>query len=223
VRQRLNAGLRQIAFFVVPSSLAFMALGDIVAGMLLQTGRFRYADSLYVWGILAGSAVGLVASTLGRLYAFTFYALRDTRTPLRFAVLRVGLTAVLGYLCAVPLPRALSIAPMWGAAGLTASAGFAGWIEMLLLRRSLNARIGHTGLPGEFVLKLWSASAAGAGGAWAVKLALPAPWREAHPVVGGGLILAVYGLAFLGSTVMMRVPEASAAFARTIGAISKNR
>ncbi len=62
------------------------------------------ADSLYVWGIVAGSAVGLLASTLGRLYSSTYYALRDTRTPLRFALVRVVLTTGLGYLCALPLP-----------------------------------------------------------------------------------------------------------------------
>ena len=37
-----------------------------------------------------------------------------------------------------------------GVAGLTASAGIAGWIEMLLLRRTLNARIGRTSLPASF-------------------------------------------------------------------------
>ena len=78
---------------------------------LLQTGRFGHADALYVWGILAGSAVGLLASTLGRLYSSTYYALRDTRTPLRYALVRVALTTVLGYLFAIPLPRLLGIAP----------------------------------------------------------------------------------------------------------------
>jgi putative peptidoglycan lipid II flippase len=67
LRGRLSAGLRRIAFFVVPSSMAFLALGDVIAAALLQTGRFSRADSSYVWGILAGSAVGLLASTLGRL------------------------------------------------------------------------------------------------------------------------------------------------------------
>ena len=32
LRSRLDAGLRQIAFFVVPSAMAFLALGDVVAG-----------------------------------------------------------------------------------------------------------------------------------------------------------------------------------------------
>ena len=37
LRQRLNAGLRPIAFFVVPSAVAFLALGDVVSAALLQT------------------------------------------------------------------------------------------------------------------------------------------------------------------------------------------
>ena len=82
-----------------------------------------------MWGILAGSAVGLLASTLGRLYSSTYYALRDTRTPLRYAVVRVALTTGLGYLCSIPLPVWIGIDPRWGAAGLTASAGVAGWVE----------------------------------------------------------------------------------------------
>ncbi|PYR35301.1 MAG: hypothetical protein DMF93_22005, partial [Acidobacteria bacterium] len=134
VRQRLNSGLRRIAYFVVPSAVAFLALGDVVVGALFQTGRFSRADSIDVWRILAGSAVGLLASTLGRLYSSTYYALRDTRTPLRYAILRVVLTTVLGYICALPIPRALGLPSMWGAAGLTASAGVAGWVEMLMLR-----------------------------------------------------------------------------------------
>ena len=96
IRRRLNSGLRQMAFFVIPSAAAFLALGDVVAAALFQTGRFTHADAVYVWAILAGSGVGLLASTLGRLYSSTYYALRDTRTPLRYALVRVALTTVLG-------------------------------------------------------------------------------------------------------------------------------
>ena len=210
VRQRLDAGLRRIAFFVVPSAVAFLALGDVVAAALLQTGRFRHVDAVYVWGILAGSAVGLLASTLGRLYSSTYYALRDTRTPLRYALVRVALTTVLGYISAIPLPRWLGVSALWGSAGLTASAGIAGWIEMLLLRRMLNRRIGPTGLPADYVMKLWVAAIAGAATAWAVKLAVPA----LHPAVTAILVLGPYGLVFFGATMALGVPEASTAIAR---------
>jgi putative peptidoglycan lipid II flippase len=203
LRLRLDAGLRRIAFFVVPSAMAFLALGDIVAGALLQTGRFSRADSQYVWAILAGSAVGLLAQTLGRLYSSTYYALRDTRTPLRYAVVRVTLTTVLGYLFAFWLPGPLGLAPRWGAAGLTASAGIAGWAEMLMLRRTMNVRIGRTGLSPSYVAALWSSAAAGAAVGWAIKLALPA----LHPVLAAVLILGPYGLVFAGMTLALGVPE----------------
>src|SRR5208282_4673250 len=132
LRARLNAGLRQIAFFVIPSVAAFLVLGDVIVAAIYQSGRFTHADALYVWGILAGSTVGLLASTLGRLYSSTYYALRDTRTPLRFAIIRVVLTTILGYLSAVPLPHLLGIDQRWGVAGLTISAGISGWVEFLL-------------------------------------------------------------------------------------------
>jgi putative peptidoglycan lipid II flippase len=210
LRSRLSAGLRRIAFFVVPSSMAFLALGDVIAAALLQTGRFSRADSSYVWGILAGSAVGLLASTLGRLYSSTYYALRDTRTPLRYALVRVVLTVALGYLFAIPLPRWLGVSPAWGAAGLTASAGIAGWVEMLLLRSTLNARIGRTGLPAEYVARLWGSALVAAAVAWAAKLTIP----TLHPILTAAFVLGPYGLVFLSMSLALRIPEASTTLAR---------
>jgi putative peptidoglycan lipid II flippase len=215
LRRRLDDGLRQIAFFIVPSAAAFLALGDVIAAALFQTGRFSHQDAVYVWGILAGSAVGLLASTLGRLYSSAYYALRDTRRPLNFAIIRVALTTVLGYLFAIPLPRWLGVSPAWGAAGLTASAGIAGWVEMLLLRRSLNARIGQTGLPASYVVALWASAIAGAAAAWAVKLTFFPP----HPILAAILILGPYGIVFLSATIALGIPEARSA----LGAVLRRR
>ncbi|MEQ1869107.1 MAG: murein biosynthesis integral membrane protein MurJ [Vicinamibacterales bacterium] len=203
LRLRLNASLRRIAFFVVPSAVAFVALGDVIAAALLQTGRFGPSDAVWVWKILAGSSIGLLASTLGRLYASTFFALRDTRSPLRFAVVRVVLTSLCGYLCAIPLPRALGLDPAWGTAGLTASAGLAGWVELLLLRRALNARIGPTGVSVGYVSRLWVAAAVGAATGRAVTLVLPA----VPPVVLAVAVLGPYGVVFLGLAVAFGVTE----------------
>jgi putative peptidoglycan lipid II flippase len=203
LRGRLNSGLRRIAFFIVPSAMAFLVLGDVITAALFETGRFGHADSIYVWGILAGSAVGLLASTLGRLYSSTYYALRDTRTPLRFAVIRVALTTGLGYLCALPLPRWIGIDPRWGVAGLTASAGIAGWVEFTLLRRALNRRIGGTGVPAGLVAKLWSSAVVAAAAGWAVKLAIP----HADPIPAAAAILGTYGTAYFGMAWLLRVEE----------------
>jgi putative peptidoglycan lipid II flippase len=206
LRERLGTGLRQIAFFVVPSAMAFLALGDVVTGALYQSGAFTREMTVYVWGILAGSAVGLLASTMGRLYASTYYALHDTRTPLRFAVVRVALTIGLGYLAALPLPRLLGIDPRWGAAGLTASAGVAGWVEFVLLRAALNRRIGPTGLPVALTAQLWGAAAGGAGAAWGLRMAMPVR----GPILSAVLLLAVYGGVYFFLTDRLGVPEAAA-------------
>ena len=210
LRRRLNAGLRQIAFLIVPSAMAFFAFGDVITAALYQHGKFTPADSVFVWKIIAGSGIGLLASTLGRLYASTYYALRDTRTPLRYASLRVALTIGLGYLCALPLPRWLGIDPHWGAAGLTASAGVAGWVEFTLLRRTLNARIGATGVPAELVARLWGAAALGAAAAWGIKLAI----AGARPEVTAILVLVPYGLIYFAVTYLLRVEECGALFAK---------
>jgi putative peptidoglycan lipid II flippase len=210
IRRRLDAGLQQIAFFVVPSAMAFVALGDVVAGAILQTGRFTRVDTVYVWGVLAGSAVGLLASTLARLYSSTYYALGDPRTPLKFAVVRVGLTAGLGYLAARPLPPLLGIDPLWGVAGLTASAGLSGWVEFVLLRGALNRRIGRTGLAASFVGRLWISAGLAALAAWAVKLAIGAR----HPIVLGVAVLIPYGVTYFALTAAMRIPHSGEAIRR---------
>jgi putative peptidoglycan lipid II flippase len=204
LRERLDEGLRRIAFFIVPASVGFLTLGDVIAAALLQTGRFRHTDSMYVWGILAGSTVGLLASTLGRLYSSAYYALRDTRTPLRYAIVRVAATSALGYAMAIPLPPALGLDPRWGVAGLTASAGLAGWLEFTLLRRTLNRRIGRTGLAVSYSAKLWLAAAAAALAGWGARLAV-----GGHgPVLAAALILPPYGAVYFGLTWALGIEEA---------------
>jgi len=210
LRKRLDAGLRQIAFFVLPSVVAFLALGDVIVAAIYQTGQFRHADVIYVWGILAGATVGLLASTLGRLYASTYYALRDTRTPLRFAIVRVVLTTVLGYLCAIPLPPRLGIDTHWGVAGLTISAGISSWVEFTLLRRTLNRRIGRTGLPFNYLARLWAAALLAA----AIGLGVRYAAGHHSPVLMAIVVLGLYGIAYFGLTFAMGLEESRALFRR---------
>jgi putative peptidoglycan lipid II flippase len=204
LRSRLNAGLQRISFFIVPSSMAMFVFGDVMTGALYQTGEFKHADSVYVWGILAGSTIGLLASTHGRLYSSTYYALHDTRTPLWFATIRVILTTLLGYIFAITLPPRLGLDPKWGVAGLTASAGIAGWIEYLLLRHSLNSRIGSTGVAAMYLVKLWAAAAISAVIGFGLKLILP----PIHAIPFAILVLGTYGVLYFAIGAGLGVPEA---------------
>src|SRR5205085_4022145 len=123
LRQRLDAGLGRVAFFIVPSAMAFLAHGRVIAAALFQTGRFGANDAVWVWAILAGSSIGLLASTLGRLYSSVYYALHDTRTPLRFAAARVLVGMTLGWFASLHLPAIVGVDPKWGVAFLTAASG----------------------------------------------------------------------------------------------------
>jgi putative peptidoglycan lipid II flippase len=233
LRARLDRGLRQIAFFVVPSAVAFVVLGRHIVAALYQTGRFGDDDTRYVWYILVGSAVGLLAATLGRLYSSAYYALRDTRSPLRFAVVRVVLTAVLGYLFAFPLRPAMVAlieragAPLphlgsgtlgLGAIGLTSSAGVAAWVEFLLLRRGLGRRIGPVHLPVRFQVSLWASAV----GAAVVALAADVLYAHAaaghrlalHPVTVVIVVAGVYGIVYFAATALLGVPEARRTLSR---------
>ena len=211
LRKELNEGLRQISYFIVPSIVGFVVLGDVMVSVLYRTGNFTGRDVTYVWAILAGSSVGLLPTTLGRLYASTFYALHDTRTPFRFAALHVALAVALGYLSAIYVPPALGVEMRWGAVGLTASAGVAGWIEFVLLRRRLNARIGQTGLPASYLLKLFAAATACAAVGWGLKL-LTAPLL--HPIFLAATVLLPFGLLYFAATSVLKVPESRAVVGR---------
>lgn len=224
LRERINGALKRMAFFVIPSAAAFLFLGDVVAAALLQTGRFEAADSRYLWYLLMGSTVGLLASTMGRLYASSFYAMRDTKTPLYYAMIRVALVAALAYWSALYLPERLGLPRYMGAVGITMTSGIAAWIEFALLRRSLNQRIGPTGLPFSRLLLLWGIATTAAAAAIGMKLLLvrqfgAAPTTELaggilpapalHPIAVAAIVLGVFGVLYLGGARLAGVPEAS--------------
>jgi putative peptidoglycan lipid II flippase len=202
LRGRVAAGLSQIAWFVVPSAVVFVVLGDVLVAAIYRSGHFRANDVIYVWSALAGSGVGLLAGTSGRLYSSTFYALRDTRTPLNFAMVRVALTLGLGYLFSLPVPRLLGIDPRWGVAGLTLSAGLAAWVEYALLRRSLDRRIGIVDYPASRVVRLWL----GALLASALCYLLHRHLQIRNAQLAAAAILIPYGALYVAFTVAMKVP-----------------
>jgi putative peptidoglycan lipid II flippase len=207
---RLQAGLRRIAFFVVPSAAVLLAFGDVVAAALFETGEFTRDDSVYVWALLAGSAVGLLASTSGRLYSSAFYALHDTRTPLRFAAVRVIVGVTLAVLLALRGPDVLGIEPRWGAAGITIASGLAAWLELALLRSALRSRLGIDARLTRLVVTLWVCAALAALAAWGMRLVV----GPAHPWLIAGVVLGTFGIVYLAATAAARIDEARGVIAR---------
>ena len=210
VRARLEAAMRRVAYFIVPSAIAFAALGNVVTAGIYQTGEFGADDVRYVWGILAASAVGLLATTLARLFSATYYALRDTRTPLRFACVRLAVGVAIAIPLAFFLPGTLGLESRWGAAGLALASGIAGWIELWLLRRALERRIGRARLPGPLLARLWSAAIVCA----AIALAVERGCGDVHPVVAAVVVLGSFGGLYLASTLALGVAEPRAVAAQ---------
>lgn len=227
LRERISKGLGRIAFFVIPSTTAFLLLGDIVGGAVLQTGRFTAADTRYLWYLLIGACVGLLASTQARLLASAFYALKDTRTPLRFATVRVVIGALLAYVAGLHLAPWLGLPEELGAMGLTAASGIAAWVEFGLFRAKLRRTIGA--VPSSFgrVMLLWGAALASGLLGLSIKFALtrtfgaaplavsvwggtvlPAP--NLHPILTALAVLLPFGATYFVITYALRVPESEA-------------
>ena len=91
LRAASTAALQQIAFFVIPSAVGFLVLGDVVVAAIYRSGHFSRPTPSSS-GASSPAPRSALASTSGRLYSSAFYALRNTRTPLNFALIRVALT-----------------------------------------------------------------------------------------------------------------------------------
>jgi putative peptidoglycan lipid II flippase len=214
LRERLVSGVRRIAFFVIPSAVAFVALGDVIVRVLYEGKRFTPLDTRFTWGILAASAFGLLASTMGRLYSSAYFAMHDTRRPFRIALVRISLSITLGYILAVPVTTALGIDQRWGAAALALSAGTAGWVEFALLRRGLRERVGSMSMPFGFAARLWALAIAAAVLGRLVLEGMNRWLTFSHPgvefVTEAIAVLGAYGLTYLAGATMMRIPESEA-------------
>jgi len=113
---------------------------------------------------------------------------------------------VLGYVFALHLPAVLGMQARWGVAGLTVSAGIAAWVELTLLRRSLNRRIGRSGMPPGYLAKTCTAAFGAAGIGWLLRA-----WFGHHaPVITAIVVLLPYGLSYFAIARLLGLTEAFA-------------
>src|SRR5690606_32877043 len=227
LRRRVAAGLRQMAVFVIPSLVGYITLGDVIVGSLYERGEFDRSDTILVYLILAAYSIGLLASTATRLYSSAFYALRDTKTPAGIAVIRVITSGVIAATLMILLEpitvRGVTIGvgsavtvlgnPV-GAVGLAAGAGLGAWLEWLLLRRKLHARIGSTAA-GSVLARLILAALVAAGVGRGVLLLLP----ELPGLVELVAALVPFGLVYFGVGSLLGVQEVR----RLVGRVFRRR
>jgi len=229
VSRRIDAGLARSAFFVVPTVGAYIVLGDLIVGALLQRGAFTADDTAQVWGVLLAYTPGLLATTSSRLLQSTLYAAGDARTPAVVAGLRVALAVVLGAVLMLQLDELVFTAeglrlvgdlPSFdvpdqrlraqpenlhrlGAAGLALGAGMSAWLEYWLLRRTLRQRGIRTRRGGGRLRPVVSSALLACAAALVVRLVL----GELPLLVSAAVCLAVFGGTYLAVARALRVPE----------------
>ena len=231
IRERLTGALQRMAFFVVPSAAGFLFAGDLLAALLLESGRFTPADSRFTWYILIGSAIALSAQTSGRLYSSAFYALKDTRTPLKFAAVRVGLGIALGYFAVVVLPGLLGLPQHLGAVFITVTTGVTAWVEMSLLKRALARELGALPSMASALGKVWVAASVAGAVTLGLKVLLASHFGEidvaewgggvfapprAPRLVTSGALLVAFSAAYGVMCLALRVPQAQAIARRVL-------
>jgi putative peptidoglycan lipid II flippase len=201
---RVRTSLERALWFLVPSAVGYVVLGDVVVAALYQTGAFGDVQTLITWGVLGAYALGLPASASSRVLSSAFYALRDTRTPARMAYIRVGLSVAVGLALMFPADRLGFSTLRLGAAGLAIGSSTGAWIEYVLLRRALTAGIGAHGAEVRRVLDLVLAAALAGLVGVGLQLVLP----PAHPALVALETLVPYALVYVGTTAVLghRVP-----------------
>lgn len=200
---RVRAALERLGYFIIPSILGYLLLGDVIVAAIFDTGEFGTADTLVTWAVLTAYTAGLLASSSSRVLSSAYYALRDTRTPAKIAYLRVFVSAAVGAATMFPLDQLGFAGLRLGAAGLGIGASVGAWLEVGLLRRILGRQIGDHTPDRSRLLRIWLAAALAAAAGVGVQLLLP----PLHPIaVAGGTLLA-FGVVYLGGTLLLGVGE----------------
>jgi putative peptidoglycan lipid II flippase len=196
---RVSEALGRVSWFLIPSALGYLALGDVIVAALYQTGSFGGAESLATWAVLGAYSLGLTASASSRVLSSAFYALRDTRTPARIAYARVAVSAVTGFALMFPLDGYGFAHIHLGAAGLGLGASLGAWMEFAFLSRALRARVGACGAGAPRLVRLTLAAALAAAAGVGLQLVLP----PAHPFVVALETLAAFGVVYVAASSLL--------------------
>jgi putative peptidoglycan lipid II flippase len=193
---------RLTLFIIGPATVGLLVLGQPIIAAIFQRGQFTADMTVQTSRALAGFALGLPAAAGIRLVVPVYYALGDSRTPVKVAAVSLvafvaGGLALMGPLAHFGLALAISAA--------TAS-NFG--LLLLLLRRRLG-RLGLRAVTGS-ALRVAAASAAMGAAAWGLDR-----WILGSAVRAGGVerVAAVLGvvlaaaLVYFAVAALLRCPE----------------
>jgi putative peptidoglycan lipid II flippase len=206
--EQQRRGFDYTLLFAVPFVAAFLAVPDVITRAMFARGAFTKGDAAAAGATLAAYAVGLIPFVTIRSAVATFYARKDTATPVKASLTGLSVNVLLKVLLMGPLAQV----------GLALATAVGAWINLLLVV-GFAVRAGYLDLDRALVQALAKFTASGAVLAavfWftakfaAAQLAqLPALRDEAAllllivvgTIVYGGLILLLFGKGWLKSLV----------------------
>lgn len=189
LRRRLGASLARVAVLTVPATAALGVLGRDIITLLLQTGSFDREATARVVPLLAAYGLALLGNAAGRVLITMSFALGDTRTPARFAVLRVIVSTVI----------ALSLMRWLDVLGVVLGAVIAGWLEAIVLGWRVRGVIGGLGLEQVRAGRIALLAAVSVGCGAGVRAALPV-------AIAGGPLGALISLSAFGAGFVVAAP-----------------
>jgi putative peptidoglycan lipid II flippase len=209
IRDAVSQALRMMLMLNVPATFGLIALAVPIIELLVQYRQITADDTLGMAAALMSYAPGLVGYSAVKIASPTFYALKDSRTPVIVSVASIAINIVLN----LTLVRVMSYPGLALGTGLAAlfNAGMLFW----LLRRRLggldDARVMLS------LVKILIASAVMAVAAWGTEHLLSQAWPATHAIarlVRVGLSVGA-GLATLAIAArLLRLHEFETAFGR---------
>jgi putative peptidoglycan lipid II flippase len=163
----INHAVRTLLFVMVPAAVGLFVLARPITQMLFERGKFDASSTGLTSVALRFYAPGLMVFCLAKVFVPAFYAMKDTRTPVRVALASVALNFTLNVAFILTWPLYLKHAGL--ALAMVISESFNGLTLGVLLHR----RLGSPGW-GQIVTCAGRALAASAAMAAVLLAALPA-------------------------------------------------
>lgn len=93
----LGFAMRQVCFIMLPAAVGLILLAEPIVQLLFQRGAFDAQSTYYTAAALRMYAPALPAFAFAKIIVPTFYARKDTRTPVKIGVTVLILNVILNY------------------------------------------------------------------------------------------------------------------------------
>ncbi len=125
--------VRQILFLIIPITVLFIQLRAQFVRLIIGAGEITWPVTIATAQTVAYFAISFFAQALIPVLARSFYAMQDTKTPVRITVVAVGLDIV----------GSILLGPVMGVEGLALSFTISSIISATWLIIALHRRVGN--------------------------------------------------------------------------------